>query len=591
MSNMYDQPTIQVSLTPYTLGSIQLGGASQRPRFDKLVANIPLWNQIFVISCVIAVSLDPLFFYIPFIDEDNKCLGMDKKLRVVALVLRSLLDITFIVHIICQIRQAFKTANSKLQTTRNSGWESKAKAVALNLSWRSVVTDVLALLPIPQVLLVKVFFKMRGSGYLDNRKILSFLLLAQYLPRIYRIHLSSKKLTQTGLWAKGAFNFFLYILASHVLGAYWYFFSIQRETSCWHRACVKHNIESCMNNFYCDDDPTTTPRNTLFREEFCPINFPPNATPPFDFGIFLDSLQSGNTATLDFPMKFFYSFWWGLRNLSNFGTNLTTSTYVWENFFAILISIIGLLLFLYLIGNVQTFMQLATTKSEETRQKIIKIEQAIEEWMVKNDLPEDMKNEIKNNIRQQLEENIDAADLENLFSILPWNTRKSLKRFLCMSTLRKVPMLKGMDEKVLKMICDYLKPVMYAENSVVVRMGQQLDRMLFITEGSIWTYMPGGMPTNSVKTKGEFYGEELLKWASSSSPKLPISTQNVQCHTKVEGFVLMSTDLTSVVSKCQLWWNTNDSHQGQGQGQGQPATAAGGAENSTPRIRYIMHPH
>lgn len=83
-------------------------------------------------------------------------------------------------------------------------------------------------------------------------------------------------------------------------------------------------------------------------------------------------------------------------------------------------------------------MQLATTKSEETRQKIIKIEQAIEEWMVKNDLPEDMKNEIKNNIIQQLEENIDAVDLENLFSILPWNTRKSLKRFLCMSTLRKV---------------------------------------------------------------------------------------------------------------------------------------------------------
>lgn len=190
MSNFYDQPTIQVrlvsppigsqfiydinllcyvfvplsdlhfrfSLTPNTLGSIQLGGASERSRFDKLVANIPLWNQIFVISCVIAVSLDPLFFYIPFINEKDKCLGMDKNLKVVALVLRSLLDITFIVHIICQIRQAFQTVNSKPQTTRNSCWESKAKAVARNLSWRSVVTDVLALLPIPQVRRLKVNF-------------------------------------------------------------------------------------------------------------------------------------------------------------------------------------------------------------------------------------------------------------------------------------------------------------------------------------------------------------------------------------------------------------------------------------------------
>lgn len=43
-----------------------------------------------------------------------------------------------------------------------------------------------------------------------------------------------------------------------------------------------------------------------------------------------------------------------VRLCSNFGTNLTvTSSYVWENLFAILISVIGLLLFLYLIGNVQ----------------------------------------------------------------------------------------------------------------------------------------------------------------------------------------------------------------------------------------------
>lgn len=38
---------------------------------------------------------------------------------------------------------------------------------------------------------------------------------------------------------------------------------------------------------------------------------------------------------------------------SNFGTNLETSSYLWENCFAILISVVGLLLFLYLIGIMQ----------------------------------------------------------------------------------------------------------------------------------------------------------------------------------------------------------------------------------------------
>lgn len=45
-----------------------------------------------------------------------------------------------------------------------------------------------------------------------------------------------------------------------------------------------------------------------------------------------------------------------------------------------------------------------------------------------------------------------------------------------------------MDEKVLKMMCDYLKPVMYDEGTMVFHMGAPLDKMLLITEGTILTY-------------------------------------------------------------------------------------------------------
>ncbi|KAM1232303.1 hypothetical protein ACFX13_042872 [Malus domestica] len=533
---------------------------------------------------------------------------MDKKLKNVTLVLRLLADLIFVVHIIHQICKAIKSVNPKEK--ENSGWESKAMAVARKLSWRSMVTDILAVLPIPQVLLVVVFFKMRGSGYLQKRKVLNFFLLAQYLPRIYRIHLSSNNLSQTGIWVKGAFNFFLYILASHVLGAFWYFFSIQRETSCWHQACMKQSISGVI-TFYCDN-LGTTPRDrdiTLFQDE-CPINVPANTTPPFDFGIFLDSLKS-NTTPLDFSSKLFYSFWWGLRNLSNFGTNLTTSTYVWENLFAILISIIGLLLFLYLLGNVQTFMQLATIKSEEIRRKMK--DRKIEEWMDKNAIPGHLKQKIKKNIKQKLKENKDA-DLENLISILPWYTMKPLKRLLCMNTLRTVPMLKETDGKVLKMICDYLRPMIYSENSIVVQRGDPLDRIIFITEGFIETYVGGeqsrhragsssgsqssSMPTKTLK-KGEFYGEELLNWASRS--QRPISTQTVKCHTKVEAFVLMANDLPSIVSKCgSLWPNINHSNNNNNNNINvthpeQPLlSGVESSTGSTPRIRYLkpaVRPH
>ncbi|KAK9913347.1 hypothetical protein M0R45_037165 [Rubus argutus] len=108
---------------------------------------------------------------------------------------------------------------------------------------------------------------MRGVRSLNTRKLLNFLVLVQYVPRVLRIYLLCKEPKKSSkeeiaTWVKGVLNFFMYILASHVLGA-------------------------CC----------------------------------------------------------------------SLGSNLQTSTNTWENLFATLISILGLLLFLYLIGNLQMYMQ------------------------------------------------------------------------------------------------------------------------------------------------------------------------------------------------------------------------------------------
>ncbi|KAL6291675.1 hypothetical protein ACE6H2_009185 [Prunus campanulata] len=206
-----------------------------------------------------------------------------------------------------------------------------------------------------------------------------------------------------------------------------------------------------MSAFYCDGRNTSSTTITFLNER-CPVNTPDGTDAPFDFGIFLDSLKNHNSEHIHFARKLFYSFWWGLRNLSNFGTNLTTSTYMWENLFAILISIIRLVLFLYLIGNVEASMRLEAKKSVDKTQKIRMKELDVRSWISRNELPYDLRKEIMNIIKLKLDENKDA-DLVNLFSILPWHTRKSLKRCLCMKTLKTVPILKNLDEKVLIMMC------------------------------------------------------------------------------------------------------------------------------------------
>ncbi|KAL6206449.1 hypothetical protein ACLB2K_023697 [Fragaria x ananassa] len=551
--------------------------------------SVSFWNKMFVIACVIAVSLDPLFFYIPIIDGEEKCLGVDKELRTIALILRSLTDVTFVVNIIYHVCIAINAAYKAHKGNKHElewDWEfSKvsaaeiipfAKLVAGKLAWCPTLTSILAVFPMPQFLLVFVFFKMRGHGYLERRKILNVFLLAQYLPRIYQIYLSSQSLRQTtGIWAKALFNFFLYLLASHVLGAFWYFFSIQRETSCWYRACVNNNIsdvKGCMSTFYCEGH-NTTETNATFINQFCPISVDENAKAPFDFGIFLDSLKNNITREIHFGTKLSYSFWWGLRNLSNFGTNLVTSTYVWETCFAVFISVIGLLLFLYLIGNVQTFISMETQRWEEIRNKIQLKERDILGWMERNDLPDDMKKQIMKNINDKLEENKDA-DLENIFSILPVYTKKFLKRFLCMKTLKKVPKLERMDEIVLQMMCDNLKPVIYPEDTPLFQIGDPIRSMLLITEGTLFIYRTtsndsyvasenakrgsiSSSPSGSNLGKGDFYGaEELIEWVTQDKDfgQLPSSAFSVKCDSKVEGFVLTAKDLKSVVAKCENWW-------------------------------------
>ncbi|PRQ60455.1 putative Ion transport domain-containing protein [Rosa chinensis] len=125
-----------------------------------------------------------------------------------------------------------------------------------------------------------------------------------------------------------------------------FFYSKRSETACWQYAYSTEN-EYEHNSFDCDD----ASRNITLLNGLCPIN-PPNPT-LFDLGVFTDALRSGMLGSTDFPQKFFICFWWGLRNLSSLGQNLQPSTTAWENLFAVFISITGLLLFLYLIGNLQ----------------------------------------------------------------------------------------------------------------------------------------------------------------------------------------------------------------------------------------------
>ncbi|XP_004305200.1 PREDICTED: cyclic nucleotide-gated ion channel 1-like [Fragaria vesca subsp. vesca] len=439
-----------------------------------LVAIIsPDESQYFIFSSFISMLLDPLFLYIPLINEERKCLMLDKKLMTAALILRIVTDLRYVMKI------GSKTIKCRRCPKKIAG---------------SIATDVVAILPIPQV-----------------------------------------------------------------LGTFWYFFSIQREIDCWNYACHREFRTHCDANAV---------RNVTFLKVACPIN-PPDAA-KFDFGIFLYALQSGVQESTNVPQKLLLCFSWGLQNLSSFGSNLKPSTYGWETLFVVAISISGLVLFIYFLGHVQTFMQIAG-KSERSRQKWNKIlEPKIRSMLPEYGLTDEVKKSIENVVKMK---DLDDPDflLENMFSIFSFKHEvedqtlqvelTSIRNSLFLEKLKR---FSGLHMNKLKEICKHLDPVVYSKGKYIIREGEPLDMMFFITQGIALTYATDRSITTERLEKGEcFGGDRLMTWAATASTSfsdLPNSRKTVKAHKNVELFALRAADLQRILSQPSSHFSNEGTH-------------------------------
>ncbi|KAG6429468.1 hypothetical protein SASPL_107519 [Salvia splendens] len=537
------------SLRSFSMGKLKADEkGSVKKILDPQGSFLQKWNKVFVLLCVVAVSLDPLFFYIPIINGDKRCLELDWKLELIVSVLRSFTDIFYLIHIMFQFRTGFICPSSRVfgrGVLVENSWEIAKRYLASYF-----IIDILAVLPLPQIVIVIIVPRLKGARSLNTKNLLKIVVILQYIPRVLRIRPLYKEVTRSSgiltetAWAGAALNLFLYMLASHVIGACWYVLSIERETTCWIKACGDES--DCRKaSFNCQLNHAGLPQ---ILNQSCPFQPPDSSI--FDFGIFLNALQSGVFESQDFPKKFFYCFWWGLQNLSSLGQNLKTSTYVWEITFAIFISISGLVLFSFLIGNMQTYLQSTTLRLEEMRVK----RRDAEQWMAHRLLPESLRQRIRRYEQYKWQETR-GVDEDYLIRNLPKDLRRDIKQHLCLALLKRVPMFETMDDQLLDAMCDRLKPVLYTEHSYIVREGDPVDEMLFIMRGKLLTVTTNGGRTgffnSDILKAGDFCGEELLTWAldPNSSSNLPISTRTVKALVEVESFALMADDLKFVASQ------------------------------------------
>ncbi|KAL6191522.1 hypothetical protein ACLB2K_037912 [Fragaria x ananassa] len=255
-------------------------------------------------------------------------------------------DFFYLLHVIIKFRTAYVAPSSRVFGRGELVMDPKKIAQKYFTSDFSI--DLIATLPLPQIVIW--FIIPPQNAQTDNtNNALALIVLLQYIPRLYLIFpLSLQLIKATGVvtktaWAGAAYNLLLYMLASHVLGAAWYLLSIDRYASCWKKFC---------------------------RKDLSPIKCLPK---------YLDcnTVNQFDRETWANCTNYFYCLWWGLQQLSSYGQNLTTSTFIGETSFAILIAIVGLVLFAHLIGNMQTYLQSITVRLEEWRLR----RRDTEEWM------------------------------------------------------------------------------------------------------------------------------------------------------------------------------------------------------------------
>ncbi|CAL5350396.1 unnamed protein product [Camellia sinensis] len=501
------------------------------------------WNRIFLFSCLVALFVDPL----------------------------TIADIFYSLHVFIKFRTAYVSPSSRVFGRGELVMDPKK--ISRRYLKSDFFIDVIATLPLPQIVRWFIIPAIRSSDADHTNNALALIVLFQYIPRLYLIFpLSSQIIKATGVvaktaWAGAAYNLLLYMLASHILGASWYLLSIERYATCWKSVC-KHEISPirCSPHFLDCGTLNNMDRISWANSTAVFSSCNPANTISFNYGIFQNAVTN-NVVNSKFLEKYFYCLWWGLQNLSRavvltfikgweFELPFLWPDFVykyiyWRNCICDTHSHLGSgFVCPFDRKHAATYLQSLTMRLEEWRLK----QRDTEEWMRHRQLPQDLQERVRH-FGQYKWLATRGVDEESILQALPTDLRKDIQRHLCVDLVRRVPFFSQMEDQLLDAICKHLVSSLSTQGTYIVREGDPVTEMLFIIRGRLESSTTNGGRTgffNSITLRpGDFCGEELLAWAllPKSTVNLPSSTRTVRALVEVEAFALQAEDLKFVANQ------------------------------------------
>ncbi|KAL2900582.1 putative cyclic nucleotide-gated ion channel 16, partial [Bienertia sinuspersici] len=327
MHNIYFYtPSSKFPHFPSSFGLLRRQRHEHKPRWwtkihDPRSEFITKWQNLFLITCLITLFLDPLYFYVPTICG-VACLSSNLQLLVFVTFVRTIADFLYLIHIFLKFKTAFVSRNSRVFGRKEL--VTDPKAIAFRYLTSSFILDVAAMLPLPQLMLWFVVPALKSVSKAHSNHTVAFIVLLQFIPRLFvMIPLNRKIVNSTGIAAKNAwsgavYNMLLFILAGHVIGGIWYLWALQRVNNCWAIECLWQRNSTqfpCDTSFF-DKENKDLPARKIWLEKSNVIANcnPNNKDSNFIYGMFAPIITD-DVVSADFIQTYFYCLWWGLKTL------------------------------------------------------------------------------------------------------------------------------------------------------------------------------------------------------------------------------------------------------------------------------------
>ncbi|KAL5721721.1 hypothetical protein ACHQM5_005329 [Ranunculus cassubicifolius] len=515
------------------------------------------WNKFFVISCLLAIFIDPLFFFLLSVKQEHKCISFNGPMAISIAVLRSTTDFIYLMHILLQFRLAYVAPESRVVGAGEL--VDQPKKIALNYLYGYFLIDVIVVLPLPQIMILSV--SKLSANYAKN--LLRATILFQSIPRFYRFLPLLAGSSVNGFvfetaWANFVINLLIFILAGHVVGSCWYLFGLQRVNQCLRNACGDSNLTECTPFIDCGPIAYEKHKLTKFNEsgewdlwkndERTIDCFNKNGR--FSYGIYMQAVNI--TTKSSFITRYIYSLFWGFQQISTLAGNQVPSDFEWEVLFTMAIVGLGLFLFALLIGNIQNFLQSLGRRRLEMQLR----HRDVELWMSHRRLPEGLRRLVRQSERFHWAATCgvnEEVQLDNL----PEDLQREIRRHL-FNFIKNIPFFELMEEPILDAVCERLKQKLYIQESKILYYGGVVDKITFIVRGKLESVDVDG--NSSPLSEGDICGEELISWnfdhslANKDLRKIGgagsrlLSNRTVTCLTNVEAFSLRVRDLEEVTA-------------------------------------------